>query len=47
MGDVLPSLPIIFNEDHYVPAPLEETYTQAWAVFPQMLKDEMEGRASG
>lgn len=47
VGDVLPSLPIFLDEDHYVPAPLEETYTQAWAVFPQMLKDEMEGRASG
>lgn len=47
VGDVLPGLPIFLDEDHYVPAPLEETYTQAWAVFPQMLKDEMEGRASG
>jgi hypothetical protein len=45
VGDVLPSLPIFLDEDHYVPAPLEETYMQAWAVFPQMLKDVMEGRA--
>ncbi len=44
VGDVLPSLPIFLSEDHYVPAPLEETYAQAWAVFPQMLKDVMEGR---
>jgi len=44
VGDVLPSLPIFLNEDHYVPAPLEETYMQAWAVFPKMLKDVMEGR---
>lgn len=45
VGDPLPSLPIFLSEDHYVPAPLEETYMQAWAVFPQMLKDVMEGRA--
>lgn len=44
VGDVLPSLPIFLSEDRYVPAPLEETYMQAWAVFPKMLKDEMEGR---
>lgn len=43
VGDVLPSLPIFLSEDRYVPAPLEETYMQAWAVFPKMLKDEMEG----
>lgn len=45
VGDPLPSLPIFLSEDHYVPAPLEETYMQAWAVFPKMLKDEMEGRS--
>ena len=43
VGDVLPSLPIFLSEDYYVPAPLEETYMQAWAVFPKMLKDEMAG----
>jgi hypothetical protein len=42
LGDELPSLPIFLSEDYYVPAPLESTYQQAWAVFPAMLKELME-----
>ncbi len=39
IGDPLPSLPIFLSETRYIPAPLEETYLQAWAVFPAMLKE--------
>ncbi len=39
VGDPLPSLPIFLSETHYIPAPLEATYQQAWAVFPAMLKE--------
>lgn len=42
IGDVLPSLPIFLSEDRYIPAPLEQTYQEAWAVFPAMLKDLLE-----
>lgn len=42
LGDELPSLPIFLSEDYYVPAPLEQTYQQAWAVFPAMLKELIE-----
>ncbi len=39
VGDPLPSLPIFLSETRYIPAPLEETYMQAWAVFPALLKE--------
>ena len=39
VGDPLPSLPIFLSESRYIPAPLETTYMQAWAVFPALLKD--------
>lgn len=39
VGDLLPSLPIFLSETRYIPAPLEATYQQAWAVFPAMLKE--------
>jgi hypothetical protein len=42
VGDPLPSLPIFLSETRYVPAPLEATYEQAWAVFPAMLKELMD-----
>jgi Protein of unknown function (DUF4058) len=38
LGDPLPSLPIFLSETRYVPAPLEQTYRDAWAVFPAFLK---------
>lgn len=34
VGDPLPSLPIFLSETRYIPAPLEATYQEAWAVFP-------------
>jgi hypothetical protein len=37
--------PIFLCEDYYVPAPLESTYQQAWAVFPALLKELMLGSA--
>ena len=39
IGDPLPSLPIFLSETRYIPAPLEATYLQAWAVFPALLKE--------
>lgn len=39
VGDPLPSLPIFLSETRYIPAPLEATYQQAWAVFPALLKE--------
>jgi hypothetical protein len=38
VGDPLPSLPIFLSETRYIPAPLEPTYQEAWAVFPALLK---------
>ena len=42
IGDVLPSLPIFLSETRDIPAPLETTYQEAWAVFPDMLKELIE-----
>ena len=42
VGDTLPSLPIFLSETRYIPAPLETTYQEAWAVFPDMLKELIE-----
>ncbi len=39
IGDPLPPLPIFLSETRYVPAPLEQTYQEAWAVFPALLKE--------
>lgn len=39
VGDVLPSMPIFLSDARYIPAPLEQTYQEAWAVFPAMLKE--------
>jgi len=39
VGDALPSLPIFLSETRYIPAPLEVSYQQAWAVFPAILKE--------
>jgi hypothetical protein len=41
VGDPLPSLPLFLSRDRYIPAPLEATYQQAWAVFPAFLKSIM------
>lgn len=42
IGDSLPSLPIFLSEARYIPAPLEATYLQTWAVFPNLLKKLIE-----
>jgi Protein of unknown function (DUF4058) len=42
IGDALPALPIFLSEDRYILAPLEGTYQEAWAVFPDMLKELIE-----
>lgn len=46
VGDPLPSLPIFLSDARYIPAPLESTYMQAWAVFPAMLKELMDAPRS-
>lgn len=38
VGDPLPSLPIFLSQTRYIPAPLEQTYQEAWAAFPALLK---------
>ena len=38
IGDPLPPMPIFLSDIRYIPAPLEPTYLEAWAVFPAMLK---------
>jgi hypothetical protein len=45
IGDALPSLPIFLSETRCIPAPLEATYQEAWAVFPAILKELIEPRA--
>jgi hypothetical protein len=47
VGDPLPSLPIFLSEEEYVPAPLETTYSQAWAVYPALLKEFVESPPPG
>jgi hypothetical protein len=47
VGDALPSMPIFLSETRYIPAPLEATYGEAWAVFPTMLKQLIERTALG
>ncbi len=47
IGDPLPPLPIFLSETRYIPAPLEATYQEAWAVFPAMLKELIEPMAGG
>jgi hypothetical protein len=43
VGDLPPTLPIFLSETRYIPAPLEETCLQAWAVFPAVLKEIISG----
>ena len=38
VGDVLPDMPLFFQPERYVPAPLEETYQTTWKHFPAALK---------
>jgi hypothetical protein len=39
VGDPLPSIALFLSETRYIPAPLESTYQEAWAVYPAMLKE--------
>lgn len=45
VGDPLPSAPIFLSDGEYdyIPVPLEETYNQEWAAFPDDLKEIMAG----
>ena len=49
IGDPLPSAPIFLSDSEfeYILAPLEATYSQAWAVYPAMLKELMESDTTG
>ncbi len=38
VGDALPEMPIFLTPEVYVPAPLESTYMESWAVYPRPLK---------
>jgi hypothetical protein len=42
VGDRLPAIPLFLTEYDYVPCPLDESYEQAWAVFPALLKEALE-----
>ncbi len=46
VGDPLPSMPIFLSESRYIPAPLETTYMQSWAVFPALLKEIIDPMSS-
>jgi hypothetical protein len=46
VGDPLPAIPLFLTEYDHVPLPLEPTYAQAWAVFPDMLKELIEAPAA-
>jgi Protein of unknown function (DUF4058) len=43
VGDPLPASPLFLSDSEYdyIPAPLEETYNQTWAVFPAALREIM------
>ena len=45
IGDSLPSLPIFLSEPRTFPVPLVMTYLEAWAVFPDRLKELIEPTA--
>lgn len=42
VGDPLPDMPIYLADEYYVMCPLEQTYLEAWAVFPAVLKGPLE-----
>jgi hypothetical protein len=39
VGDALPSAAIFLDDDDYVYAPLEQTYSRAWEVVPDVVKE--------
>ena len=47
VGDRLPAIPLFLTEYDYVPCPLDPTYDQAWAVFPDLLKEVVEPPPAG
>lgn len=42
VGGVLPEMPLFLKPEIYVPIPLESTYLEAWATFPNALKELLE-----
>jgi hypothetical protein len=47
IGDALPSAPIFLEDDDFVNAPLEQTYSRAWEVVPDVIKELMTPPAVG
>jgi hypothetical protein len=45
VGDSLPNMPLYLTPSRYVWCPLEPTYQTTWAVFPPVLKEQLEGPA--
>lgn len=41
VGDRLPEMPLFLKPEIYVPAPLERTYGETWALFPAPLKERL------
>lgn len=42
VGDSLPDMPAFLEPGHWVPVPLDETYTEAYRTFPERWKEELE-----
>ncbi len=46
VGDTLPDMALFLTDVLHVPTPLEQTYQTTWNVFPEELKELLEGLAS-
>jgi len=46
VGDMLPDMALFLTDVLHVPAPLEQTYQTTWNVFPEELKELLEGPAT-
>jgi hypothetical protein len=46
VGSILIDMPLLLDEGHYVPVPLDATYQAAWRGVPQRWKAVLEGAAS-
>lgn len=43
IGDPVPDMPLFLKTERYVTAPLNKTYEEAWAAFPDILKQLLQG----
>ena len=46
IGSILTEMPLFLTKTHYIPAPLERTYMQAWAGVPQRWRRVVEATDS-